>query len=85
VFAVRPSRRGRGAELADPCRAALILIIRAPASTFTTAGDPLLFEFVLPNHSNLVVLTATINCTLTRAFAHLLVRLVFGRVGGTEL
>jgi hypothetical protein len=29
VYAVRPSRCGRGAELADPCRAALILIIRA--------------------------------------------------------
>ena len=31
MYVVRSSRCGRGAELADPCPAALILIIRAPA------------------------------------------------------
>jgi hypothetical protein len=31
MYAVRPSRCGRGAELAYPCRAALILIIRVPS------------------------------------------------------
>ena len=31
VYAVRPSRCGRGAEFGHPCRAAFVLIIRAPA------------------------------------------------------
>jgi hypothetical protein len=67
VFEVRPSRCGRGAELADPCGAALILIIRV--LTFTTDSDLPLGSVRSLKSRQSVALTTTINRTCPPVFA----------------
>jgi len=48
VYAVRPSRCGRGAELGHPCRAAFVLIIRAPACPSRLTSRRLLTGLLKP-------------------------------------